>query len=703
VPLLDQRNSTQSRLEEARRAHARFQAESTREGESRLLLETQLLAAQDKADTLPRLEARLHALDEVKGILETRPRLAGRLQEARLALLRASSGVDVAARALAAAREGAEKAGKALASALVVVPSVDEEMAKAALQRLEECRRALARTEEAGRRADQRLEEAERALENSEIQRKNAVDSWNSAQGRLAPLETAHLAHRLARELKDGDPCPVCGQGVDGKRRRPATAPAGLQDAEAAAAAAGKSREMAENAWQRADATCAQARQVRLDALAASQQAAGALRDALEGLERVAGPGTPDEVAARVAAQERAARERHQAEITHGQAALELGKAELEAHRVQAAVDGGNAEVTRIQRELAETDERIGRVSTHPDPAQERSQLAQDIQAVRETLRLRQQEMAAASARHAAVEARLAEAAQRVEHAGVDAAAASAVVGNAWPGAGFPSENEARAAVLPLPELERLEARSREQQGARQRLVELERQLGGSPVDEGEVTSSQRKLEEARARHQQLLQQRAVIHSRLLDLETRVQQAQALLQQRNAVGAQFALHETLALDLRNDRFQAFLLQEAFAQLVAGASVRLMELTGRYTFELRDDEFFVLDHDNARDRRSADTLSGGETFLASLALALELSDQVQRAAGATALDSLFIDEGFATLDGETLEVAASAVECLPVGGRMVGIITHLPALTQRMPARLMVEKRVEGSRIHVERS
>jgi exonuclease SbcC len=111
---------------------------------------------------------------------------------------------------------------------------------------------------------------------------------------------------------------------------------------------------------------------------------------------------------------------------------------------------------------------------------------------------------------------------------------------------------------------------------------------------------------------------------------------------------------------------------------------------------------VLDHDNARERRSASTLSGGETFLASLALALELSEQVQRASGAVPLESLFIDEGFGTLDPETLDVVAGALESLPTGGRMVGVITHLPELTERLPARVRVLKSADGSRLSVER-
>jgi exonuclease SbcC len=127
----------------------------------------------------------------------------------------------------------------------------------------------------------------------------------------------------------------------------------------------------------------------------------------------------------------------------------------------------------------------------------------------------------------------------------------------------------------------------------------------------------------------------------------------------------------------------------------------MQLSGRYTLEYRDDTFDVVDHDNARERRSADTLSGGETFLASLALALELSEQVQGVASAVPLDSLFIDEGFGTLDPETLGTVATAIEALPVGGRMVGIITHVGDLAERLPARIVVEKRAGGSRLRLD--
>ena len=131
----------------------------------------------------------------------------------------------------------------------------------------------------------------------------------------------------------------------------------------------------------------------------------------------------------------------------------------------------------------------------------------------------------------------------------------------------------------------------------------------------------------------------------------------------------------------------------------GASQQLGRLTtDRYGLDLVEDQIVVIDRDNADERRATDTLSGGETFLASLALALELSDQVQRARGAIHLDCLFIDEGFGTLDPDTLRVVADSVRSLQVGGRMVGIITHIPELREEFDQSLLVAKEGGTSRV-----
>ena len=95
-------------------------------------------------------------------------------------------------------------------------------------------------------------------------------------------------------------------------------------------------------------------------------------------------------------------------------------------------------------------------------------------------------------------------------------------------------------------------------------------------------------------------------------------------------------------------------------------------------------------------RSVKTLSGGESFIASLSLALALSDYL---AGSKALGALFLDEGFGTLDSEALDAVTLVLETLNTTGRTVGVITHVPSLAERLPNRLMVEKAQGSSRAY----
>ena len=147
--------------------------------------------------------------------------------------------------------------------------------------------------------------------------------------------------------------------------------------------------------------------------------------------------------------------------------------------------------------------------------------------------------------------------------------------------------------------------------------------------------------------------------------------------------------------LRSDRFERWLCGEALDSLVAEASVTLMELSGQQ-YELdRDDrnDLVVIDYQDAAASRPVHTLSGGETFQASLALALALSRQVvQLSAGARDLNSMFLDEGFGTLDPETLDTVASTLERLAADkDRMVGLVTHVAALAERVPVRFVVSR------------
>jgi exonuclease SbcC len=176
--------------------------------------------------------------------------------------------------------------------------------------------------------------------------------------------------------------------------------------------------------------------------------------------------------------------------------------------------------------------------------------------------------------------------------------------------------------------------------------------------------------------------------------ERRIEAGELEDQRRSAAEAHEVAKE-LGILLRADAFPRWLLAAALDVLVADASTTLMELTGGQ-FELahEDGEFLVVDHADADSRRSVKTLSGGETFQASLSLALALSAQLRSMAtgGAAKLDSIFLDEGFGTLDEATLEVVASTLENLATSGdRMVGLVTHVGALADRVPVRFTVRR------------
>ena len=142
-------------------------------------------------------------------------------------------------------------------------------------------------------------------------------------------------------------------------------------------------------------------------------------------------------------------------------------------------------------------------------------------------------------------------------------------------------------------------------------------------------------------------------------------------------------------------FGHWLVDEALRGLVAGASALLDRLSGgQYALTTNaESDLLVVDRVNADETRSVRSLSGGETFQASLALALALADRIADLAadGAATLESIFLDEGFGTLDPETLDVVASTIESLGGGERVVGIVTHVPALAERMPVRFRVRK------------
>lgn len=191
--------------------------------------------------------------------------------------------------------------------------------------------------------------------------------------------------------------------------------------------------------------------------------------------------------------------------------------------------------------------------------------------------------------------------------------------------------------------------------------------------------------------------------------QLRLEQVEQALEELDRVRTELAAQQKLArlgrelgLQLSAKRFEQWLLNRALTLLVGGASSILRDLSrDAYSLALDDtNSFLVIDHRNADEARSARTLSGGETFLASLSLALALSEQVAdlAAQGSARLDALFIDEGFGTLDADTLDTVATAIEELGSRGRMVGLVTHVQDLAQRLPVRFEVTKTASTSSI-----
>jgi exonuclease SbcC len=189
-------------------------------------------------------------------------------------------------------------------------------------------------------------------------------------------------------------------------------------------------------------------------------------------------------------------------------------------------------------------------------------------------------------------------------------------------------------------------------------------------------------------------------------IATDMEKAKTLREQEKACREEASLARDLASLLRTDSFPTFLRQRAMKVLATAGSERLREVSGgRYDLIADGQDFAVEDLWNASTPRPVRTLSGGETFLASLALALALAEHLPSLAGSghqAALESLFIDEGFSHLDAETLDIVASALEVLGQDRqRLIGVITHVPALAERMPARITVHKSQAGSTVTVE--
>lgn len=208
-------------------------------------------------------------------------------------------------------------------------------------------------------------------------------------------------------------------------------------------------------------------------------------------------------------------------------------------------------------------------------------------------------------------------------------------------------------------------------------------------------------LPEVQQEIQRLSQQIENLNQSLGGIQTRLEDNRKNLEKRAdfqvALDTKTAIYQewhqlnSLIGSSNGDKFNKYAQSLTLGNLVYLANQYLSQLDRRYQINaknMKNLELSIIDTWQGDTERDVKTLSGGESFLVSLALALGLSDLVS---DRTRIESLFLDEGFGTLDNDTLEIALNALDGLQSSGRMVGIISHIAALKERIPLQITVNK------------
>lgn len=608
--------------------------DAARRAERRLAELTEERAGLDRQE-----RADEEALHEAEGWLagweQTRDRLQARVEDAQEAATRAEQLAvqrDPARRRLAAARERD---------------------------------RLTHDTEETARRA---LDAAERAVE--------ARAHWLD----LKEQRLSGIAAELAADLTDGTPCAVCGAT---EHPAPARKIAGHVDREAEERALARYQEADER---RADA----------------ERRLGAVREALAAATAEAG----DAPTARLA-EETEELERLYADARTAASGLHAAQEELRG-----------AEGERERRIAAQQQAAVraaSRVAHRERLETERAALEEELVRVRGTA-------GSVAARAAQLERRaalLTEAADAVRNAEDTARRlkdADARLADAAFRAGFATPSEAAAALLTDDahrELRRrLDAWDAEEAAVRAVLTEADTAAAARrpPADpaaaERAAADADRRLRDAVSACDAAVRRCAEL-DRLSARATTAAHGLAPLREEHDRVARLATLTagTSAVNERRMRLESYVLAARLEQVAAAATARLRRMSsGRYTLVHSDDRagrgrsglgLHVVDAWTGRERDTA-TLSGGETFFASLALALGLADVVTDEAGGVRLDTLFIDEGFGSLDDQTLDEVLDVLDALRERDRSVGIVSHVADLRRRVHAQLEVVKGRTGS-------
>jgi len=490
------------------------------------------------------------------------------------------------------------------------------------------------------------LQNCRAAEEHAAAELTAAGEALNRAQDTLAAARRAHAAADLAVTLHAGDDCPVCRQRVMTLPAR--EAPADLNAAEAAVAAATPAQRKAQAAHQNA----------AKDSAAASSALAGTQAR----LDKSA------QVMADIPAE---------AELASQLEAIAAADDAITKTRDQA---------TARQTELAAAEQARGALVTD----EQRAWAA--LSTARDKLVSLGAPAVGAGASAAGVTAHGAAAAREVA---ADGAGASDLA-SAWAALVSWADGEYDKRKARQPELDEAAARLQQQfEDALAALVNLLVENGiTDAIDPAKIPSA---VAAHRVRAETALQQIRADRKKAAQLDKQIAASRQDAQVASMLGNL----------LRATSFERWLCSEALDSLVREASATLMELSGgQYELD-RDDrnDLVVIDYEDAGARRPVHTLSGGETFQASLALALALSRQViGLSAGMRELNSMFLDEGFGTLDSDTLDTVASTLERLAADSdRMVGVITHVAELADRVPVKFVVNRTGTTSTIVKERA
>ena len=394
-----------------------------------------------------------------------------------------------------------------------------------------------------------------------------------------------------------------------------------------------------------------------------------------------------------------------------GRAAAELATSRARLTELDDAISTAERAQAEAASDIAETQSRIAEVEEQAEV------LEQALDKLRAGHAGLEERIAALTGTTALLEE--ADAAQSaLEQAGARAAEARRQLEQALPAAGFPSEAAARAALLPAPEAAGLEAAIRAGQDEAARIQELfageELALAAAERAAGEIVSDsaleQLRLQSAAAERNA---RDALLAAGLAENSVRTlgriagdyaelaaagrePRERAALLAAVADAAKGGGDNTYRMSLNS-----YVLAARLEQVAVAASERLVGMSdGRYTLQHTDAKaargaksglgLEVVDEWTGQ-RRDTSTLSGGESFMASLALALGLADVVQHESGGVDIETLFVDEGFGSLDDQALEQVMDALEGLRDGGRVVGLVSHVAEMKQRIGTQLQVVK------------